>query len=100
MNMMKFTEEKKMKMMTTRIHCKGSKTSHNRRKDVKEEDINMMSQEEYDIELVDIGLQLIHLEMLLQKSNERYSWIMKRKKVIWNSLHVKLQQRMSIILKE
>ena len=65
MNKMKFIEENKMKMMTTRIHCKGSKTSRNRRKDAKVEDINRMSQEEYDKELVDIGLQLIHLEMLL-----------------------------------
>ena len=67
MNKMKFTEEKKMEMMTTRSHCKGSKISHNRRKYLKEEDINRMSQEEYDRELVDIGLQVICLDMLLKK---------------------------------
>ena len=65
MNKIKFTEEKKMEMMTTGIHCKDSNKSHNRRKDVKVEDINKMIQEEYDIELVGIGLQLIRLEMLL-----------------------------------
>ena len=62
---MKFIEEKKIKIMTTGSHCKGSKTSHIIRKYVKAEDINRMIQEEYDKELVGIGLQLIRLEMLL-----------------------------------
>ena len=78
---MKFTEEKKMEMMTTGSHYKGSKKSHSRRKDVKAKDINRMSQEEYDRELVDIGLQLIRLDMLLHKENQRYGWIVRKKKV-------------------
>ena len=85
MNKMKLIEEKNIEMMTIGIHCKGSKTRHNKRKDVKAEYINRISQEEYDRELVDIGLKLIHLEMLLQKQRQRYGWIMKNKKVRWNS---------------
>ena len=87
-------------MMITGSHCKGSKTSHNIRKDVMVKDINRMIQEEYDRELVDIGLQLIRLEMLLQKEHQRYGWIMKNKNLRWKLLQVKLQQMMSIILKE
>ena len=34
-----------------------------------------------------------------EEENQRYGWVMK-KKVRWNSLHVKLQQRIPIILKE
>ena len=60
MNNMIFKEEKNMKMMTTGIHCNGSKTSHNKRKYVKEEYINRN-----DLELVGIGLQLIHLDLVL-----------------------------------
>ena len=73
-------------MMTTGSHCKVSKTNQNRKKDVKAEDINMMIQKEYDKELIDIGLQLIHLEMLLQKEKHRFGWIMNKNKVRWNSL--------------
>ena len=76
-----------------------SKEGHNKRKYVKVEDINRLSQEEYDRELVDIGLQLVRLEMLLQKENQRYGWIMKRK-VRWHSLQVKLQQMIFSRLKE
>ena len=49
-------------MMTIESHCKGLKKIHSKIKDIKEEDINKMSQEEYDRELVDIGLQLIRLD--------------------------------------
>ena len=66
-------------MMTTGIHWKVSKEIHSKRKDVKEKDINRMSQDEYDRELVEIGLEIIRLDMLLQKENQRYGWIMKRK---------------------
>ena len=59
-----------------------------------------MSQKEYDRELLDIGLHLIRLEMLLHKENQRYSWIMKKKKIRCHSQQVKQQQRMSIMLKE
>ena len=69
MNKMKFIEGNKMDMLKIRSHGKGSNTSHNKRKDVKAEDINRMSQEEYVRELVDIALHLIHLEMVLQKEN-------------------------------
>ena len=100
MTKIKFIEEKKMNMMTTGSHCKGSKTSHSKRKYVKEEYINRMSQEEYDRELVDIGLQLIHLEMLLQKENHKYGWILRNTKMRWNSLQVKLRKNMSARLKE
>ena len=86
MNKMKFIEENKMEMMTTGSHCKCSKKIHIRRKDVKAEDINRISQEEYDRELVGIGLQLIRLEMLLLKENQRYGCIVRNKKVIWHSL--------------
>ena len=79
MNKMKFTEKEKneMDMRTTGSHCRGSKKIHSRRKHVKAEDINKMGQEEYDRELVGIGLQLIRLEMLLQNEDQRYGWIMK-----------------------
>ena len=59
-----------------------------------------MSQEEYDRELFDIGLQLSRLEMLLQKENQGYCWIMRNKKVIWLSLQVKLKKNMSARLEE
>ena len=88
MNKMKFTKEKKTEMMAIGSHCKGLKTSHNRRKDVKAEEINRMSKEDYERELVYIGLKLIHLEMILQKENQMYGWIMKKNKVRWISLQV------------
>ena len=59
-----------------------------------------MSPQQYDRELVDIGLQLIISEMPLQKENQRYGWIMKRKKVRWHSLRVDLMKNSSSRLKE
>ena len=94
--MMKFTkEEKEIGTMTNECHCRGSEKIHNRRK--KKE-----IQEEWNRELLELARDILCFEKHMQaaeEENQRYGWVMK-KKVRWNSLQVKLQQKMFAELKK
>ena len=79
---MKFTkEEREIETMTTKIDCRGSKKSHNRRK--KKE-----RQEGCSRELLELAKDILCFEkhmQVVEEENQRYGWVMKRE-VIWNSL--------------
>ena len=82
--------------MTTEGHYSGSEKIHNKRK--KKE-----SQEECSKELLELARDILcfekHMQVATEEENQRYGWVMK-KKVRWNSIQVKLQQKMFVELKQ
>jgi hypothetical protein len=95
--------QKEEEKVTTEGHLKGSKWSHNQKKEnSKEVGIRKMSNEELEREMVEIKVHLSVLEEWLQEYEEdqRYGWRIEKRKVSWHSLQVKLRQRMFSRLKE
>ena len=80
--------------MNTEGHYGGSKKSHSRRK-------NKRNQED-DREMLELAKNILFFEKQMQvaeEENQRYVWVMKRE-VRWNSLQVKLQQNMFVELEK
>jgi hypothetical protein len=89
--------------MTTDGHLKGSERSHNHVDiNAKEVGIRKMSDDKFEKEMVELRVHLNVLMEFLQKYEEdqRYGWTMKKKKVRWHSLQMKLRKRMYARLKE
>jgi hypothetical protein len=65
-------------------------------KDTKANGIQCMIQKEFDKEFVEIKENLDVMLMFLegQEEEKRKGWVIRRKEVRWNSLQVKLRQRM------
>ena len=93
-------EERKM---TTDSHAKGSSASQNR---VKENASTIgrkrMSDEEFDREIVEMKIHLSVLMELLHENEEdqRYGWILRKRRVKWPMLQVKLKHRLSAWLRK
>jgi hypothetical protein len=86
----KESPQKKEENMTTDSH-EGSHKK--RKKDAKEDGIKGMSQEDFDRELDELKERLSMIEKLLDEGekDQWYGWILRKKKVRWNSLQVKLR---------
>ena len=86
--------------MTIEGHCRGLEESHNRRK---KKGIKKESQEECNKELLELERDIWCFERCIQEVTEeahRYGWVMRKRKMRWNSLQVKLRKNMYVRLKE
>ena len=67
--------------MITKGHCRGLEKSHNKRKCVKVKGIEVMNQDDFDREMIEIIRELSYMEKMLQKKvdvNQRIGCNMKK----------------------
>ena len=82
--------------MTIEVHYRRSKENHNRRK--KKE-----IQEERNREFLELARDIWCFEKRIQavaEETQRYGWVMRKRKVRWHSLQMKLRKNIYVRLKE